>query len=325
MQPPGLLAHALEPGKILRARTHEEPLIEEGRGCAENNVPVSIVLILAKRLIAEANGSHAAVSRQLGDHLLLEARFKPDTIDRLDAAVFRAGHDVHHPSEVKLHRSDRGERVERANDEKRVPDPAEAIVPIAPRAGSLGDARRHGRDDGACRLVAAELECDGGPDHCLLPLERQRQPVHPRLPVVERALLERSRCFGDARLECFVGPEDQVDRCIEDERCLPGDVISGSIGGESQREVGGNEAKVVRPLHERAAFASVIVARSHVYADAWAAAQRTNSPDEHLRSERPFPPFEARCEIRDLDRALGTLEHSPQNRRVRQIALPRRG
>ena len=107
-------------------------------------------------------------------------------------------HHVDQPAQVLLHRRRLRQAVERAHHEEGVAQPAEAVVPVAPAVGRLGDAGGHGGDDGAGVLEQRQLERDGGADHRVLPLQRQRQRARPVAPVVDGFLLEAARRVLDA-------------------------------------------------------------------------------------------------------------------------------
>ena len=194
-------------GVLPRPRLHEQPPIDERLRRAEDDVAVGIVLELLVGEIAGAHGPHAVIPGQRRHHPLGQFLFETDAVDRLDVTGAGGGDDVHHPTEIKFHRAHRRERVQRAHDEERVPDPAEAVVPVAPRAGGLGNAGRHRGDDGAGRLVAAQFQRDRGADHGILPFERQCEPVHPFAPVVERALLEVGAVSATPSVSVSSGPK----------------------------------------------------------------------------------------------------------------------
>ena len=145
-------------------------------------------------------------------------------------AVAGARYDVHDPAEVVLHRLDGGQAVQRPHNEQRISDPTIAIVPVSFRAGGFGNAGCKRSDDGAGRLVIAQLQRDRGADDGVLPFRRQSEPVHPGAPIELRALFVIGR-----RLRCPVGQglvrtENEVDDVAEIERRLVRDVIDRRIG-----------------------------------------------------------------------------------------------
>ena len=155
VQQESLLTDGLEPSVLDGAGLHEETPVDERLRRAENHVAVRVVLELTIGEIAGAHRPHAAITGKCRDLLLGKLLLEPDAVYRLDVPFARIRDDVHHPAEVVLHGAHGGERIECAHDEEGIAHPAEAIVPVARRACSFRNARRHRGNDGAGRLVAA--------------------------------------------------------------------------------------------------------------------------------------------------------------------------
>ena len=228
---PRLHAQRLEPAEQRGIAHARQPLVDEHLRGAENDAAVGVVLQLLGRLVADAHRAHALEARQVGGDALLERLGRHDAVDRPQRALGVDG-DVGDVVDVVFHGLRGAEAIERLDDEEGVAQPAVAVVPVALRAGRLGDRGRVRGDDGARLLEVAELQRDGGADDLGLALERDGERAHPVEPVVARALEELARGGIDGRLERLVGPQDQRDRLDQRERRLVRDVGEGGIGGE---------------------------------------------------------------------------------------------
>ena len=121
------------------------------------NVGLGVVLIVFVGLVAEPYRTHSAIAGQCIGCFLRKFGLQSNAIDRLHPAAFRHRYDIHDPADIVFHCSYGGETIERANDEESIAHPAEAIIPVAARVGSLRNAGGHCRDDGACRFVSAKF------------------------------------------------------------------------------------------------------------------------------------------------------------------------
>src|SRR6185503_11471354 len=132
-------------------------------------------------------------------------------------------------------RARRVEAIERVDDEVAVAQPAVAVVPVAARAGGLGNRRRDRGDDRAGVVAGVLLQRDRRADHLVLPFERDGEAAHPVAPgvggLVDEAARELARRLGDRR----VLAEDQRDVVLQQERLLLGDRRERRVGGEAQR------------------------------------------------------------------------------------------
>ena len=186
----------LEDGRVVAAI---EALVEEDvRRRPESPRRTCRAACCRKARIADAHGTHAAVSGQRRDLRLFEHRPAVDAVERLQRAAALRGDDVQQVRQIALHRSRRAELIERIDDEVAVAEPAVAVVPRAAAAGGLGNRRRHGRHDGAGVLAGVELERDGRADHGILPLEGNARDCGPSRASRPMSLRETSarRCSG---------------------------------------------------------------------------------------------------------------------------------
>jgi len=215
VEAPGLLAHAFELGEVAQVGAPEQAMVEERLRRAQHDVAVDVVLEVLVRLVADAHRTHAAITRERRHGAFGEDLLEADPVERLDVAATGAAHDVVEPAQVVFHRPHFREAVQRPDDEERVAQPAEAVVPVATGVGRFGDAGRHGRDDRPGLLELAKLQGDRGADHRVLPLERHRQAPAPAPPVQRRLLLELARGFLDPPGQRLVGPEQEAHRDLQ--------------------------------------------------------------------------------------------------------------
>jgi hypothetical protein len=87
--------------------------------------------------LPDAHRAHAAVTGQPLGFALVQLRFEPDAVHRLQVRAL-AGDEVEDVADVLLHRRRRAQAIERAHDEGRVAQPAIAVVPVAVVCGASG-------------------------------------------------------------------------------------------------------------------------------------------------------------------------------------------
>ena len=244
-------------------------------------------------------------AREAFDDRLVQTGAPVDAVHRLQALERRVRGDVHDVVKVALHGARRAQTVERRDHEVAVAQPAVAIVPVAAAARGLGQRGRHGRDDGARVVERGELDGDRGSDDLFLPLERNAEESHPVVPVVarpaEEALADLARGLGHG----LVGPEEQGDVPVEDERRLLHHGRDGGVRGEAQNQLRRHVPDVVAAEREGRVVGAVIRHGLQTDADRRAAGQWAQAPDDHHRVEGPAELLEARGEIRDLDDPAG--------------------
>ena len=173
-------------------------------------------------------------------------------LQRLVARFRRHVHDV---PKILFHRRRGAQPVQRLHDEERVAQPAVAVIPVAAAVRRLGYRARDSRDDRARVLERAQLQRDRGADDGVLPLERNRQAVRPRLPVVLRLGQKRVRdragesvsSSAPARARRDDRARTRVPRGLHDRR----------VRREPQRRVGKHETDMVAAVSQRRALRAV--------------------------------------------------------------------
>src|ERR671923_2255879 len=96
-----------------------------------------VVLRLAVRAVARPYGAGALVTREMVERLLHQVRLAVDPVHDLEGVLPRPG-DVGDEVEEVVRLPVEAERVEPPEHEGGVPDPGEAVVPVALAAGGLG-------------------------------------------------------------------------------------------------------------------------------------------------------------------------------------------
>ena len=137
-------AQRLEAAEQRRVAHARQPLVDEHLRRAEDDAAIGIVLHLLGRLVADAHRPHAVEAGEVGGDALVERLIVNDAVDRLQRplGVDGDGGDV---VDVVLHRLRRAEPVQRVDDEEGVAQPAEAVVPVALRAGRLRESTSYAR------------------------------------------------------------------------------------------------------------------------------------------------------------------------------------
>jgi hypothetical protein len=263
-----------------------EPAVEKHVRHGKNGRTVDVVLNLLAGLIADPYGPHAPVTGQGGKFALVEARPAVDAVNRLDAAVGRAGCNIDEIIQIPLHRVGRAQAVERVHDEVGIPKPAVAVVPVASGPGRLGNGRGHRRDDGARVLEGVELQGNGGADDLLLPLEGNGQVPHPVTPAVHGFIEEAAGNLADGVRNGFIRPQNQRGGAFEKERQLLKHGGHGDIGSQPQNPGGSDIPDVVAAVRHRAVLAAVFAQRPDAHADAGTADEAPDLPDDHHGHER---------------------------------------
>ncbi len=232
-----------------------------------------------------------------------------DAVDRLQRRldVDGNGSDI---VEVALHRLRGAEAVKGADDEVGIAQPAEAIVPVALRAGRLGNGSGMRRDDGAGLLEVAELQGDGGADDRLLPVERDTKAAHPSAPIAMRPLQEFAGDIVDRGFQRLVRSENERHRMGQGKRRLVGDVGKRRVGGQAQDVGAAAVAYVVGADRHAVGRPAVIECRPQADGHPRQATDGLDATDNLGRMEGALEAQEARREIGDAHRvAVRIFKH----------------
>ena len=135
MEVEGLLSDLFQPFEIVDVGGAQQSLVEEGLRCPQHDIAEDIVLEVLMRLIADTYRTHAAIAGNLRDDPFADLSLQPDAVDGLHVPAVGIDHDIAQPAQVVLHGADLGQRIECADDEEGIAQPAEAIVPVPPRPG----------------------------------------------------------------------------------------------------------------------------------------------------------------------------------------------
>ena len=299
-----------------------QPAVEEQLRQGQDDRAVDVVLDLQVSFVADADRSHAAIAGQAVDLGFAEPCLGHDAVDRLQRAVGRAGDDIGDVVEEILHRPRRAKPVERVDDEIGVPQPTEAIVPVAAGILGLGDRCGYRRDDGTGLLKTAQLQCDGRADDFGLPFERNRQIACPLPPVAACAFVEFAGGLLHRRGEALVGPEQQRDRVLADEHHLFGDERRGRIGRQPQRAPRHDVADVIGPASDLRSMGAVVEGGLQPDADPRRAIEGLDVADHRQWAEDTVVLAVAGREVRDLDAMAVPVEQpGHQDRGVVHVAL----
>ncbi len=210
---------------------------------------------------------------------------------------------------MALHRLDIAEAIERPDDEEGIPEPAIAIVPVAPRAGGLGQRRRRRGDNRPGLLERAELERDRRPDHRVLPLEGDVQPAGEVAPVGRGALVEVARRLVEAAAQAVVGAEMEDDRLVDLKTGLVEHIGQWCVGGQPERHHVVDIANVIAAAGDHLQLLAVVVQWPAAHPDGRAFAERLDDADQRRRMEHSAEELEARREVGDSDAAAAAVAH----------------
>src|SRR5207302_384112 len=106
---------------------------------------------------------------------------------------------IQHPIDERATLGREAAVVQRRHRERRVAQPAVAIVPIADATDFLRQRRRWCGDNRARRRVRQQLEHECAPQYLLAILALVREPRAPLEPEIDRALDLFGRFFADVR------------------------------------------------------------------------------------------------------------------------------
>ncbi len=234
----------------------------------------------------------------------------------------RAAQHVVEPAQIVLHGSDLGQAVQRANDEERIPQPAEAIVPVAPAVRRFRNARRHGGDDGARLLELAKLQRDGRADHRLLPFQGNGEATRPGAPVEGGLLLEIPGGLVDASRQRLVGTEEEAHGRVQREPSAFGDIGRRSARRQPQRAARKHIAQMIAATRDRRLLAGPFAEGSDADADPRVPRQRADPANQLRRTEHPVAMEEPRREVGDLHPLpFAVHEAGPDDRGAVVVAL----
>src|SRR5215211_1828887 len=134
-----------------------EPLPVEPEGVQQLAVDVELDLVPGP--VADAHRRRVAPAAQMRQLALGEVVLAADPVHDLERALAGpAARGARHEGDELLHLVRAGADVERLDREARVPDPGEAVVPVALAAHGLRQRGRGGRHDGPGRAVGEPLE-----------------------------------------------------------------------------------------------------------------------------------------------------------------------
>ncbi len=299
----------------------DEPGVEEQTADREDHLAVDVVLHVLERLVADADGAVPLVAGEMLEHPFLRVAVAVDPVGGLEDALVLLG-DVAEVLEEPLHLLRVPEPLERVQREVRVAEPAEAVVPRAPRAGVLREARRRGGEEGARVLVLVELERECRADDLALVVAGHARALHPPSPVVERPLEEALGGLLEPRLERLAPREDEVAVALEQERPLVLDVGERDVGRQPDRGRKARVLDVVRSPPGAHVLQSVVVRGAAAHACARLARERAQDPHEHRRLEEAVVQVEAGGEVEELELPAGPAEDGAENVRVLEVLLP---
>ena len=184
------LAPVLEGRLDLADEDRPDPLVEAVARLrvevdrVEHRAP-HVVLALPVGGVADADRPRPLVAGEVVEGLLLRHRLAVDAVHDLEVASSLG--DVGDEMEVVVRLPVEAERVEAPQRERRVADPAVAVVPVALAARRLGQRGRRRRDDGAARRVGQALQRERRALEVRAPrVVGERAARQPVLPVVGR-------------------------------------------------------------------------------------------------------------------------------------------
>ena len=296
--------------------------VEEGMGGGKDDAAIDVVLHLEMGLVADPHRPHPPVARQGGGDALLEIGAASDAIAGPQAAVLALPDDIGDVAQVLFHGAGGPQAIEGGDDEIGVPQPAEAIIPVAFGPRGLGNGGGEGGDDGAGLLETAQLEGDGGADDLILPLEGDGQGAHPAMPVVEGPLQKGTGGLGDAGGQAFIGAEDEVQRPVEEEGGLLDHIGQGGVGGQAHRAGVTGVADMIGAQGLLRHLLPIGKPRAHPQPQPRQALDRGDAPHQGGRSEDAVVLVETGREVGDLRHvALAVLQFGDQHGGVELVAL----
>ena len=238
----------------------DEARVEEEPADAEHHLAVDVVLDVLERLVADPHRPVAVEAGEMLEHALLRLRVAVDPVGGLEHAFVLLA-EVAEVLEESLHLLGVAEPLERVQREVRVAEPAEAVIPVAARAGVLGQARRRRCEQRARVLVLVELQRERRADDLLLVVARDARALHPAAPVVERALEEALGRLLEPRLERLAPREDEMAVALEQERPLVLDVGQRHVRRQANGRREAGELDVVRRAPAADLLLPVLVGR----------------------------------------------------------------
>ena len=179
---------------------------------AVHGLAVDVELELARGSVPDPDRRRPPVALPVGEHLLGQVAGAVDAVHDVERAV-GAGLLVHPvpqpaPEGGRLVLEPHAEQG--VDGERGIPDPGEAVVPVALAADLLGQTGGRCRHESAARCVRHQLERDRRALQLLPPPSGVRRLCEPALPEVDR-LVEEAPGLGDAHLT------DRTGRtCLQD-------------------------------------------------------------------------------------------------------------
>ena len=225
--------------------------------------------------------------------------------------------------EVALHLLEVADVVEGRQDVVGVAHPAEAVVPVAPRARRLGQRSSAGRDDGAGVLVLVNFQGQGRANHLRLVEATDAGALHPKLPVGHRfAQKPLGRAFQRGFQRGAVG-EYEVVGLVEHKVLLVDDVGERDVGGEADflgQPAIGNVVGAAPPAQLQR---PVLAHRRAHHPHPRRAADRLQLANNHQRLVVAVVLREARGEVGDAVAPVGGADFRAQHVGVLLVVLVR--
>ena len=182
-------AAAERPGVVQRREPAGARLVQRVEDLA-----VDVELELRARRVADADGPRPLVALEPRELELRDPPLSGEPVQRL-RPVGRACDRAEQPVAPRARLVLVSGADQREEGERRVPDPAEAVVPVPDAAEALRQRRGRGRDDPAGRRVRQRLEGDERPDQRVAVRSSVRAAVRPVVP--ERLGLRERRLGVD--------------------------------------------------------------------------------------------------------------------------------
>ena len=210
--------------------------------------PPDIVLPVAPGVVADPHRPRALVAGEVIERLLVELRAPVDAVHDLQVLVLDpVGDEV----EVVARLPVEAEGRESPQHERRVPQPAVAVVPVALAAGRLGQRGRRRGDHRSGRSVGQPLERERGPLQVDLPgMIREATAADPLVPV-------RSR-LGEPGLRLLAGrgrrvlaPAESAERAAGRRACWSAHALAAPRTPGADRCAGAATARSRRPRRRR--------------------------------------------------------------------------
>ena len=282
---------------------------------------VHVELQLPGRRVPDPDGGRALVAREPLELVLVEAALARDAVHDLQVLGI-AGDGSDHPVAPPGGLLDVAGGHQRVEAERRIPDPAEPVVPVPDAAEELGQRRGGGGHDAAGGLVGQRLQRDQRPLDLVGPPAVVRGPRRPCSPpglglghgghrIGRGGWCLPRRVPGEGEPDVFVCPHREVgpDPLVLDRHGLAAAEFNrlGSRSGHDDR---------ARPVDPRARSPVVEPRDAH-------GSHRHRPLEPSDEADEPGVPLAYRHAVDDADRAVGGLEVGLEHERAGSV--PTRG